>query len=127
MTGVAIHAVPPEIELLVPEDDVREPELSIVIPALDEQLTIGDFVVWCREGLEAAGVRGEILIVDSSTDDTPRLALAGGARVLRVPKRGLGRAYMDAIPYVRGRWILMGDADCTYDFRKLKPFVDRFH
>jgi glycosyltransferase involved in cell wall biosynthesis len=112
--------------LLIPEDDVDAPRLSIVIPALNERLTITDFVAWCREGLADAGVVGEILIVDSSTDETPELALAAGARVLRVPKRGLGRAYMDAIPHIRGEWVLMGDADCTYDFRLLKPFVDRF-
>ena len=73
-----------------------------------------------------AGVVGEILIVDSSDDDTPELARAAGARVLRVPRRGLGRAYIDALPHVRGRWILMGDADCTYDFRELAPFVEGF-
>lgn len=113
-------------ELLIPDLDVAEPELSIVIPALNEELTITDFVAWCREGMETVGVRGEILIVDSSTDGTPELARAAGARVLRVPKRGLGRAYLDAIPYIRGRWVLMGDADCTYDFRRLGPFVERF-
>jgi glycosyltransferase involved in cell wall biosynthesis len=123
-SGVAQPGAP-EIELLVPADDAEAPELSIVIPALDEALTIEDFVAWCKEGLRKAGVSGEIVIVDSSTDDTPRLAQAAGARVLRVPKRGLGRAYMDAIPYIRGRWVLMGDADCTYDFRELAPFVER--
>jgi glycosyltransferase involved in cell wall biosynthesis len=115
-----------EIELLIPDNDVEDPDLSIVIPALNEQLTITDFVAWCKQGLADAGVRGEILIVDSSTDETPRLAQAAGARVLRVPKRGLGRAYMDAIPKIRGRWVLMGDADCTYDFRLLGPFVQQF-
>jgi glycosyltransferase involved in cell wall biosynthesis len=114
------------IELLIPEDDVEDPEISIVIPALNEELTIGDFVAWCHKGLNDASVRGEILIVDSSTDRTAELAQLGGARVLRVPKRGLGRAYMDAIPYIRGRWVLMGDADCTYDFRALAPFVRCF-
>jgi glycosyltransferase involved in cell wall biosynthesis len=123
---VAVVPHDPEIELLVPEDDVQDPVLSIVIPALNESLTIQDFVAWCHEGLADAGVRGEILIIDSSTDDTPQLALAAGARVLRTPKRGLGRAYMDAIPYIRGDWIVMGDADCTYDFRRLAPFVERF-
>jgi glycosyltransferase involved in cell wall biosynthesis len=125
-TAQHIHVSDPEIELLVPEQDVEDPELSIVIPALNEELTIEDFVAWCHEGLAAAGIRGEILIVDSSTDRTPELAVAGGARVLRVPKRGLGRAYMDAIPYIRAPWIVMGDADCTYDFRLLQPFVERF-
>jgi glycosyltransferase involved in cell wall biosynthesis len=118
--------IDPEVELLVPRHDVSEPELSIVIPALDEHLTIVDFVAWCHEGMEAAGIRGEILIIDSSTDDTAELALEHGARVLRTPKRGLGRAYIDALPHIRGRYVLMGDADCTYDFRQLGPFVEAF-
>ncbi|TMB91008.1 MAG: glycosyltransferase family 2 protein, partial [Chloroflexi bacterium] len=114
------------IELLVPEDDVADPDVSIVIPALNEELTVSDFVAWCRLGLKDAGVAGEVIIVDSSSDRTTELALAAGARVLRVPKRGLGRAYIDAIPYIRGRWVLMGDADCTYDFRQLSGFVEKF-
>src|SRR5207247_7838296 len=73
-----------------------------------------------------AGVSGEVLIVDSSQDRTAELALARGARVLKTPRRGLGRAYIDALPFVRGRYMLMGDADCTYDFRALAPFVERF-
>lgn len=116
----------PEVELRVPENDVPDPELSIVIPALNEQLTIEDFVAWCHEGTKKAGVRGEILIIDSGTDRTTELALAGGARVLRTPKRGLGRAYLDALPYIRGKYVLMGDCDCTYDFRELVPFVEKF-
>lgn len=120
---------PTEVELLIPPNErppTGEVELSIVIPALDEQLTITEFVEWCHEGLAKAGVVGEILIVDSSADRTTELALAAGARVLRVPKRGLGRAYIDALPYIRGRWVLMGDCDCTYDFRRLDVFVDGF-
>lgn len=114
-----------ELELLIPADDPDDPEISIVIPAVNEELCISDFVAWCHEGLRRAGARGEILIVDSSTDRTPELALAGGARVLRTPKRGLGRGYIDAIPYIRGRYVIMGDADCTYDFRNLDAFVQR--
>lgn len=116
----------PELTLLVPDDDEPAPEISIVIPAMNEAITIKDFVAWCHEGLAGAGVTGEILIIDSSTDETAELAVAGGARVLRTPKRGLGRAYIDALPYIRGKWIVMGDADCTYDFRQLAPFVERF-
>jgi glycosyltransferase involved in cell wall biosynthesis len=126
MSTVQVAPLDSELELLVPENDVDEPELSIVIPALNEELTIVDFVRWCHEGLAEAGIVGEILIVDSSSDATAELAVAEGARVLRTPKRGLGRAYMDAIPFIRGRWIVMGDADCTYDFRRLAPFVERF-
>jgi glycosyltransferase involved in cell wall biosynthesis len=122
-TGVP-DAPPSELQLVVPPDDVEHPEVTILIPAVNEALTIGDFVRWCHEGLRAAGVVGEILIVDGSTDATADIALAGGARVLKAPRRGLGRAYIDAIPFVRGRFVVMGDADCTYDFRELGPFVE---
>lgn len=115
-----------ELSLLVPEDDIADPELSIVIPALNEQLTIGDFVDWCKQGLAKAKIAGEILIVDSSTDRTSEIALAKGARVLRTPRRGLGRAYIDSLPFIRGKYVLMGDCDCTYDFRELEPFAENF-
>jgi glycosyltransferase involved in cell wall biosynthesis len=101
-------------------------ELSIVIPAMNEEITVGEFMEWCKEGLQRAGVSGQILIVDSSTDNTPKIVLEHGGEVLRAPKRGVGRAYMDAIPYIRGKWILMGDADLTYDFREIAPFVQEF-
>ena len=119
-------AVITETRLAIPEDDVPSPELTILIPTLNERLSIATFMEWCRMGIRKAGVSAEILIVDSSTDETPEIALALGARVLRTPKRGLGRAYIDAIPYIRGKYVLMGDADCTYDFREIGAFVDEF-
>jgi glycosyltransferase involved in cell wall biosynthesis len=114
------------LKLLIPSGDTSHPELSIVIPALNEELTIADFIDWCKEGLGRAGIEGEILIVDSSTDATAETALSKGARVLKSPKRGLGRAYIDALPFIRGDYVLMGDADCTYDFRDCEPFVKQF-
>ncbi|HEY3758972.1 MAG TPA: glycosyltransferase family 2 protein [Solirubrobacteraceae bacterium] len=98
-------------------------DVSIVVPCLNEELTVGEFVDWCHEGLAAAGVSGEVLIVDSSSDLSPAIAAAHGARVLTVPKRGLGRAYIDAIPHVRGHIAIMGDCDLTYDFRELGEFI----
>jgi glycosyltransferase involved in cell wall biosynthesis len=124
--GSAGIRVDDDVRLHVPDRDVSEPELSIVIPALNEELTIADFVAWCHEGLREAGVCGEVLIVDSSDDATAELALARGARVLKTPRRGLGRAYIDALPHIRGRYVVMGDADCTYDFRQLGGFVRAF-
>ncbi len=115
------------VEHVVPKDAARDNvELSIVVPALNEEITVGEFVDWCKEGLKRAGVVGQILIIDSSTDDTARIVLEHGGEVLRTPKRGLGRAYIDAIPYIRGKWVVMGDADLTYDFRELTPFVEEF-
>jgi glycosyltransferase involved in cell wall biosynthesis len=113
-----------DCRLLRPADDAESPEVTILIPAANEELTITDFVAWCHEGLRRAGAVGEVLIVDSSSDRTAELALEGGARVLKAPRRGLGRAYIDALPYVRGKYVIMGDADCTYDFREVEPFID---
>jgi hypothetical protein len=126
VSGPPAPMLDPELELLVPEHDVDDPELSIVIPALNEELTIGDFIEWCKEGLAKAGVAGEILIVDSSMDRTREIAMSKGARVLKAPKRGLGRAYIDSLPFIRGKYVLMGDCDCTYDFREIEPFVKKF-
>jgi glycosyltransferase involved in cell wall biosynthesis len=118
---------PPDgVRLLVPAVDAIDPEVTILVPALDEELTIGDFIDWCHEGIRAARTGVEILIVDSSTDRTAEIALAKGARVLKTPRRGLGRAYIDAIPHVRGQLVIMGDADCTYDFRIIKPYIDAY-
>src|ERR1700758_1230535 len=93
-----------DIRLLVPADDVADPEVTILVPALNEEITIGRFVDWCRQGIAASGARVEILIVDSSPARPAEIAVAGGARVLEVPRRGLGRAYIDAIPFIRGRF-----------------------
>lgn len=116
----------PPVHLTPADHVIGDEELSVVVPAMNEELTVGEFVDWCKEGLAEAGVRGQILIVDSSTDKTPEIALRHGAEVLRTPPRGLGRAYIDAIPFIRGKWIVMGDADLTYDFRQLAPFIAQF-
>ena len=102
MSQTSIVALPDDVRLLVPAADWSDPEVTILVPALNEELTIGHFIDWCHEGVAASGARVEILIVDSSTDRTAEIALAKGARVLKTPRRGLGRAYVDAIPYVRG-------------------------
>lgn len=122
-----VMEAPTEIRHLLPANGSLDAvEISIVIPALNEEITVGEFVDWCKEGLARAQVRGQILIVDSSTDRTPEIALAHGAEVLRVPKRGLGRAYIDALPFIRGKYALLGDADLTYDFREIRPFLEKF-
>ncbi len=121
-----ISILDPGCKLLVPVNDIIDPRLSIVIPALNEDATIGLFIEWCFTGIRNIDLATEILIVDSSSDRTAEIALAQGARVLKTPLRGLGRAYIDAVPYIRGKYVLMGDCDCTYDFRELQPFVDKF-
>ena len=126
MRSNAFESQPIEVELFTPRNDVANPIISIVIPALNESVTIGTFLDWCHEGIAKIDVPVEVIIVDSSTDETPEIALENGARVLRVPKLGLGRAYIDALPFTRGKYLILGDADCTYDFRELMPFYEAF-
>src|ERR1044072_1423966 len=92
------HDGPRDVRLMTPANDVASPEFSIVVPVLDEEITIGQLVAWCMLGIRAAGIQGEVLIIDSSSDRTAEIAVERGARVLKTPKRGLGRAYIDAIP-----------------------------
>ncbi len=114
-----------EVFIREPANGCLEPEITIAVPALNEEITIGEFIDWCHQGIAAAGVASEILIIDSGTDRTAEIALAKGARVLKTPRRGLGRAYIDAIPFIRGKYVILGDCDCTYDFRELRPFVEK--
>jgi len=99
--------------------------VSIVVPSLNEETTIEEFVNWCKEGIERAKVKAEILIVDSSTDKTADIAQRAGATVIKVPHKGIGQAYIDATPHINGKYVILGDCDLTYDFREIKPFIDK--
>lgn len=128
-TGITTVRSDGELSLLVSKNHNRcssEPEVSIVVPALNEELTVEEFIGWCWEGLDSANVAGEVIIVDSSDDMTAEKALRAGAKVLSAPKRGLGRAYIDASNFISGNLIIMGDCDLTYDFRRLNAFVEAY-
>jgi glycosyltransferase involved in cell wall biosynthesis len=126
LEGATAPGRDPDVRLLIPALDCEKPVMTLLVPTLNEERTIGTFIDWCIEGIAKSGLPVEILIADSSTDQTAEIALAKGARVVKMPKRGLGRAYIDAIPFVRGQFIIMGDADCTYDFRDIRPFYDAY-
>ena len=105
-------------------ETVSRPKLSIVAPCLNEESVVGEFVDWCYEGLRAAGVSGQILIVDSSTDRSPEIARAGGRNAERSVPR-FGTCLHRRAVHIRGEYVLMGDCDLTYDFRQIHPFLER--
>lgn len=124
-----ISTIDPNIKFLIPEAIIKnssEIKITILVPALNEEKTIVDFLKWCQEGISKTGVNSEIIIVDSSTDKTAELALLNGAKVVKTPKRGLGRAYIDALEFVSGEFLILGDADCTYDFREINAFYQKY-
>lgn len=101
-------------------------ELTILMPCLNEAETISICVVKALTFLETRSIEGEVLIADNgSTDGSPELAVQCGARVIHVPQRGYGSALMAGIRAAHGRFVIMGDADDSYDFSSLDAFVDR--
>lgn len=105
---------------------IEELELSILIPCLNEAETIGTCVDKAMSYLSRSGARGEVLVADNgSTDGSQHLATAKGARVVSVPHRGYGSALRHGIQAARGHYIVMGDADNSYDLSRLEHFVAR--
>lgn len=103
-----------------------ELELTILMPCLNEAETLAVCVRKARLFLEKYGVIGEVVIADNgSTDGSQDIAVAEGARVVPVRMRGYGAALRGGIESAKGRYIIMGDADDSYDFSNLMPFLER--
>jgi glycosyltransferase involved in cell wall biosynthesis len=101
-------------------------ELTILMPCLNEAETIEVCVVKAMGFLQRHGISGEVLVADNgSTDGSQAIALRCGARVVPIPKRGYGAALIGGIQAARGKYVVMGDADDSYDFTRLEPFLER--
>jgi glycosyltransferase involved in cell wall biosynthesis len=101
-------------------------ELTILMPCLNEAETLAACVRQARRFLADNHVDGEVLVADNgSTDGSREIAAAEGARMVPVPTRGYGAALLGGIEAARGRYVIMGDADESYDFSALMPFVEK--
>lgn len=109
-----------------PGDQAAGVELSIVMPCLDEAETVGTCVAKAREFLRLHEISGEVVVADNGSRDGSReIAEAAGARVVAVEARGYGSALLGGMTAARGRFLVMGDADDSYDFSALMPFLDK--
>jgi glycosyltransferase involved in cell wall biosynthesis len=105
---------------------VSTPEVSFVIPCLNEEDSIADVISEARAELEREGVDGEIVVVDNASEDASAArAAAAGARVVHEGRRGYGSAYLAGLAAARGRYVVMTDADGSYDLARLPEFLDR--
>jgi glycosyltransferase involved in cell wall biosynthesis len=121
-----IEVEPPRPAEAVADDADERPEVSIVMPCLNEHETLGPCIETARAALCDHGVAGEIVVADNgSTDGSRELARRLGARVVVTAQRGYGNALMVGIAAARGRYVLIGDADGSYDFRALPAFVEK--
>ncbi|HEV8152993.1 MAG TPA: glycosyltransferase family 2 protein, partial [Solirubrobacteraceae bacterium] len=117
------HTTTPHADVLaLPAQD--EVLLSVVIPCLNEEENITEVVSLARDVMARKGIRGEVVVADNDSDDrSAELAAAAGARVVHEPRRGYGSAYLAGFGAARGKYIVMGDADLTYDFNDIPRFV----
>ena len=100
--------------------------VSVVIPCLNEEENITEVVTRALGVMEEQGIPGEVVVADNaSTDRSAELAMAAGARVVHEPRRGYGSAYLAGFGAARGRYIVMGDADLTYDFAEIPRFLEK--
>jgi len=132
-------------ELIGPGEDLSDPvlttlsgfldtemiDISVVMPCLNEEGSVGICVRKARDGIQATGLSGEVIVSDNgSTDRSVMEAMAAGARVVHQPNRGYGNAYLKGFSVARGRIIVMGDSDDSYDFtvipELIKPIADGF-
>ena len=103
------------------------PPVSVVIPCLNEEENIEQCVRAAVAALDAGGLAGEVIVVDNDSDDrSAELAEAAGARVIHERRRGYGSAYMTGFAAATGDYVVMADADLTYDFHDIPRFVGRF-
>ncbi len=102
-------------------------DVSIVVPTKNEELVVEQFVDWCNLGFKNAQVKGEIIFADNSSDRTAEIARKRGVKVVNIEKPGVGRAYREVAPHIEGRIVILGDADCTYDFRAIEIFLNPLH
>jgi glycosyltransferase involved in cell wall biosynthesis len=119
-----IASAPAPRAAAVPPDTSDSVELSVVIPCLNEAETLGTCIAKAKQALAEHDIDGEIIVADNgSTDGSPQIAAELGARVVPVREKGYGNALMGGIAAARGRYVLMGDADDSYDFLEIPRFL----
>ena len=119
----------PQLQLSISNEvanETQQLDLSVVMPCLNEHLTVGTCVRNALSTMNAMGIRGEVIVADNgSTDGSQALAIQAGARLVPVQLRGYGSALRGGMAAARGRYIVMGDADDSYDFTQLNAFVNK--
>ncbi|NQT49988.1 glycosyltransferase family 2 protein [Candidatus Kuenenbacteria bacterium] len=113
---------------MLQKNESQNPVLSVVMPCLNEEETIGECIRKIKLSFSESNIDGEILVCDNgSTDRSVTIATEMGARVVHEPKRGYGNAYQTAFKNARGKYFIMADADNTYDLSQIHQFLSKLN
>jgi glycosyltransferase involved in cell wall biosynthesis len=124
MAGKRMSSLQEKVPATGTQTDLSELLVSVVIPCLNEAESIERCVRAALNALESSGLAGEVIVADNDSDDgSPLIAAEAGAIVVHQPVRGYGSAYLAGFSVARGRYIVMADADLTYDFQEIPRFV----
>lgn len=104
--------------------DGRDPSVSIVLPCRNEEKTLGLALATVKTVLQTHDIAGEIIVSDSSTDNSPGIAQSCDVRLIKHDQNGYGRAYIEAFKAAKGKYIFMADPDGSYDLREIPRFLD---
>jgi glycosyltransferase involved in cell wall biosynthesis len=104
-------------------DVMGQPLVSVVIPCMNEEKTLGSCIGKAWQALEHESLEGEIIVADNSTDNSGTIAKSLGAMVIIPQKKGYGNAYMEGLRYARGKYFVLADADDTYDLNEIPKFL----
>jgi len=99
-------------------------DVSVILPSMDEERTIGECITKIQKVFHDSALNGEIIVADSSRDRTGTIAKSLGARVIKPERSGYGNAYLTAFRHAKGHYIIMGDADNTYDFLEIPKLLN---
>ena len=124
LQGLADHPESPATAGPLPSDTA--PEVSVVMPCLNEADTLESCIAKAQGALQENGIDGEIIVADNgSTDDSPAIATRMGVRLVQVESKGYGHALMIGIAAARGKFVIMGDSDASYDFGEIPRFIEK--
>jgi glycosyltransferase involved in cell wall biosynthesis len=122
-SSVTTPSIQPESQ---PESGTFSPELSVVMPCLNESDTLRACIEKAQRSMRENNIAGEIIVADNgSTDGSQAIAIGMGARVVRVEEKGYGNALMGGIAAAHGKFVIMGDSDDSYDFLEIPKFVNK--
>ena len=124
MKSSARVSIAPRVAQAIAQGELARPEVSVVLPCLNEERTLATCLGKILRAFQTNGLNGEIVVADNgSSDGSPQIAAAMGARVIHVREKGYGNALMGGIAASRGEYIIMGDCDDTYDFAHIPRFL----